>query len=163
MYKAVVIPKAPLCIRDLDPYRHHLKSLDSEVPSTLFPEDPKQSLNISWADRRTNVSVLREAKTRGQHRQKSTQVERPWSTNARSTSSWADLLRNDRRQVFKRGPEEALQRCDESEPHVEECSIEVTLWEETAKDRPLENRHYQLVNCNSRSENVPRVEGKKKA
>lgn len=64
MYKAVVIPKAPLCIRDLDPYRHHLKSFDSELPSTLFPEDPKQSLNISWAGRQKNQ---RQRITRGEN------------------------------------------------------------------------------------------------
>ena len=52
---------------------------------------------------------------------------------------------------------------DVMKANLKRCSIEVTLWEETAKDRPLENRHYQLGNCNSRSEKVSRVGGKKKA
>lgn len=58
MYKAVVIPTLLYTSETWTPYRHHLKSLEKFHQRCL-----QRVLNISWEDRRTNVSVLQEAKT----------------------------------------------------------------------------------------------------
>ncbi|XP_076045668.1 uncharacterized protein LOC143027905 [Oratosquilla oratoria] len=58
VYRAVVIPTLLHASETWTPYRHHLKTLENFHQRCL-----RKILNISWEDRRTNLSILQEAKT----------------------------------------------------------------------------------------------------
>ena len=134
VYKAVVIPALLYASETWTTYRRHLKALEKFHQRCL-----RSILNISWEDRRTNISMLKEAKM--------TSIEAFVIKNQLRWSSQVVRMTDKRlpKQIFysssmKVNVEEVKIRGSKTflKPIImKKCSIDFNNWESDAKDRKL--------------------------
>ena len=134
VYRAVIIPTLLYASETWTPYSHHLKTLEKFHQRCL-----RKILNISWEDRKTNVSVLQEAKM--------TSIEAYVIKGQLRWSGHVVRMTDERlpKQIFysqlkdgKRTKGGQKKRYKDSlKTNLKKCDIDFTNWEETAKNRPL--------------------------
>ena len=134
VYKAVVISTLLYASETWTTYRRPLKALEKFHQRCL-----RSILNISWEDRRTNISVLKEAKT--------TSIEAFAIKNQLRWSGHVDRMTDERlpKQIFYSQLEEGKRRRggqkkrfkDVLKANMKKYSIDFNNWESDAKDRKL--------------------------
>ncbi|XP_062924161.1 uncharacterized protein LOC134356870 [Mobula hypostoma] len=134
VYKAVVIPTLLYASETWTTYRRHLKALEKFHQRCL-----QNILNISWEDRRTNVSVLNEPKT--------TSIEAYVIKNQLRWSGHVVWMKDEclPKQIFCSQLKEGKHKRDGQQKrfkdvlkaNMKKCNIDINNWETNAKDRKL--------------------------
>ena len=134
VYKAIVITTLLYASETWTTYRRHLKTLEKFHQRCL-----RNIMNVSWEDRRTNVSVLEEAQL--------TSIEALIIRNQLRWSGHVVRMSEDRlpKQIFyselkegsrKRGGQKKRYK-DTLKASLKNCNININSWEDDAKDRDL--------------------------
>ncbi len=134
VYKAVVIPTLLYASETWTTYRRHLKTLEKFHQRCL-----RSILNVSWEDRRTNTSVLKEAETssiealviKSQLRW-SGHVVRMTEERLPKQMFYSQLKEGARR----RGGQKKRYK-DSLKANMKKCNINIKNWESDAKNRDL--------------------------